>query len=137
MLTVKQVGQNCSVAGGKKLTQHETVQLKHDDTLELLEDLHKYRIEFDPPPDKHPLSSTDAAEMVGRQTTLNNFLKRKKTTEENASETQSPSKRVKNEESWAEIDNGKLIVFTTPKVDPRPKVIFINNFNTCMLKKKI
>ena len=115
LLNVKCVGPNPCTAANKKLTQDCDVDLKHNDSFELLENQYPYQVEF-------WISNLD---MVGKQTTLNHFLtnKRKNADEgKQQDDDQSPAKKKKGEDSWEELEDGNLIIFTTHGVQHQSKV---------------
>ncbi len=56
--------------------------------------------------------------MVGKQTTLNFYIKRK--SDDDGGNT---SKKAKTSESWQVCDDGGLIIFTTDGVESRSKVL--------------
>jgi hypothetical protein len=87
-----------------------------------LENLHHYRVEFTPVPNYsgQPCVPETDSEMVGKQTTLNHFLKRKDPGEN--VEGSSPAKKKKEAETWEEIDSGKLIVYTSSDIQAKSKV---------------
>ena len=121
-MNVKLVGSNKCKAGDTILHQNESVQLKHGDVLELLEKQYSYVIEFNPSPSSSNsvLKETVDSEMVGRQTTLNDFLGKRKP--QDSADGSKELKKPKLEHTWQEIEGGKLIVFTTDGVQSKSKV---------------
>lgn len=120
LLSIKLIGANACKAGNTILkSKNESTQLEHGEIIELLEKQYPFRVEFSPDPTKNLLSDTSSSSteevMVGKQTTLNNFLitKRKSTSDENALDPNHFAKKSKMENSWEEIDGGKLILFTS------------------------
>lgn len=129
LLTVKLIGANACKAGNSILkAKNESTQLKNGETIELLEKQYPFRVEFSPDTTQvlssDTSSSSSEAIMVGKQTTLNNFLttKRKSTSGESALDPNHFAKKQKIEDSWEEIDGGKLIVFTSDGVQHKSKV---------------
>jgi hypothetical protein len=142
LLSVKLIGANACKAGTTIIkAKDESVQLKHGEIIELLEKQFPFRVEFSPVPNQVPSSVTSSSSseeiMVGKQTTLNNFIttKRKSTS---AEDVQGPSffaKKQKTEDTcWEEIDNGKLIIFTSDGVQHKSKVFqFILSLANCLI----
>jgi hypothetical protein len=142
LLSVKLIGANACKAGTTIIkAKDESVQLKHGEIIELLEKQFPFRVEFSPVPNQVPSSVTSSSSseeiMVGKQTTLNNFIttKRKSTS---AEDVQGPSffaKKQKTEDTcWEEIDNGKLIIFTSDGVQHKSKVFqFILSLVNCLI----
>ncbi len=106
--------------------KNDSVKLKHKDVLELLENQYAYKVEFDPVPVYETEVSPQKSEMVGKQTTLNFFLKKRKSTDDeeepNDPSDKTEAKKQKTEKSWLEVDGGKLIVFTSDSVQHKSKV---------------
>lgn len=126
-VNVKLVGANASKAGYTILKgKNDSVKLKHKDVLELLENQYAYTVEFDPVPVYETEVSPKKSEMVGKQTTLNLFLKKRKSTDDedepNDPSDKTEAKKQKTEKSWLEVDGGKLIVFTSDSVQHKSKV---------------
>ena len=130
LLSIKLIGANACKAGNTILkSKNESTQLEHGEIIELLEKQYPFRVEFSPDPTKilssDSSSSSTEEVMVGKQTTLNNFLitKRKSTSDENALDPNHFAKKSKMENSWEEIDGGKLILFTSdPGAQHKSKV---------------
>ena len=120
LLNVELIGANKCKAGDEILSRNDSVQLKHGDVLELLETQYSYTVEFDPVPNYPSCARKENLEMVGKQTTLFDFLGKRKS--ENTAEGQNESKKVKMEHTWEEIDGGKLMVFCTEGVQSKSKV---------------
>lgn len=118
-LHVKLLGANSCRAGNKKLITNESIVLKHGDCIELLEGQYPYRVEFIPNPIEQEALPGAVEEMAGKQTTLNNFFKRKSVEESEASNN---PKKLKTEDTWEEIDGGKLIIYRSEGVNPSQKV---------------
>lgn len=114
------MGANACKAGNAVLRKkNDSVQLKHTDIIELLEKQYLYSIEFHPNPKSD--SEISASDMVGKQTTINHFLVKRKTTD--GMNIESETKRQKTEDSWLEVDGGKLIVYTNDDgAQHKPKV---------------
>ena len=122
-MKVKLLGSNRCKAGGESLRQNQTADVKHGDVIELLENQHHYRVEFSPVPDySSPCLPETDGEMVGKQTTLSHFLKRKDPGDLENVGGSSPAKKRKEAETWEEIENGKLIVYTSSDIQAKSKV---------------
>lgn len=110
------------------MLKHQVAQLKNGDIFELLENLYLYKVHFHQI-NNSELPSTSPAEMVGKQTTLNNFLKRKEKEETDADEDKTSSsparKKNKTGDSWEEFDHGKLLIFTSDGIEAKPKVSYV------------
>ncbi|XP_046649857.1 uncharacterized protein F21D5.5-like [Daphnia pulicaria] len=129
LLSVKLIGANACKAGTTIIkAKDESVQLKHGEIIELLEKQFPFRVEFSPDPNQVPSSVTSSSSseeiMVGKQTTLNNFIttKRKSTSAEDVQDPSFFAKKQKTEDTWEEIDNGKLIIFTSDGVQHKSKI---------------
>ncbi|KAI9561889.1 hypothetical protein GHT06_012851 [Daphnia sinensis] len=126
LLKVTFVGANaCKVGNSTLKAKNETVKVKHGDVIELLENQYPFRVEFSPAINqqvKSEASSSSPEEMVGKQTTLNNFLTKRKSTSTDDSVDPSLAKKQKIENTWEEVDGGKLIVFTTEGVQHKSKI---------------
>jgi bifunctional polynucleotide phosphatase/kinase len=141
LLCVKLIGANACKAGTSIIkAKDESVQLKHGEIIELLEKQFPFRVEFIPDPNQVPSSvkSSSSSEeiMVGKQTTLNNFIttKRKSTSAEDVQDPSFFAKKQKTEDTWEEIDNGKLIIFTSDGVQHKSKVFqFILSLANCLI----
>lgn len=122
LLNVKLLGPNKCKAGDTILFQNNSAQLRHGDILELLEKQYLYRVEFNPIPSypNHTSRGNSNSEMVGKQTTLNDFLGKRKPDETVGGSKE--CKKPKMEHTWEEIDGGKLIMFTTEGVQSKSKV---------------
>lgn len=119
-LNVKFIGENACKAGLTVLKEkNSSAALKEGDQIELLLNQYLYRVEFDSGSSGGETSST--VEMVGKQTTLNGFLTKRKSCDDQAA-SNSDWKKQKTEESWLEVDGGKLIVFTSSDVQHKSKV---------------
>ena len=131
-MNVKLIGANNSKAGPTILKlKNDSVKLKHADILELLENKYAYRVEFDPVPSYKTAADPNSlglnSEMVGKQTTLNHFLKKRKSPDgedepndpANNSNTENKKQKM---EKWLEVDGGKLIVFTSDGLQHKSKV---------------
>ena len=120
MLNLKLVGPNPCTAGNNKLKQNDDLDLKDGDCFELLEKQYPYKVEFSLLSNTSPQSHSP--DMAGKQTTLNHFLKNKRKSAEDDNDNQSPAKKLKEGDSWEELESGNLIVFTTPGVEHKSKV---------------
>lgn len=123
------LGPNRCRAGGCTLSQNETAELRQGDQIELLENQHIYTVEFSSNNEPTNQSQKDL-EMVGKQTTLNDFvsIKRKDASNRDGDETSAAKKRKTDEEIWNEVDGGKLIVFSTSQpVEHKSKVMLFQH----------
>lgn len=119
-LNVKLVGPNPCTAKNNKLKQNDDLDLNDGDCFELLENQYPYKVEFS-------LLSNTSPDMVDKQTTLNHFLKNKRKIAEDGNDNHSQAKKMKEEYTWEEFDNGDLIVFTTHGVQHKSKVSIITS----------
>lgn len=133
LLNVELIGANKCKAGDEILSRNDSVQLKHGDVLELLEKQYSYTVEFDPVPNYPSCARKENLEMVGKQTTLFDFLGKRKS--ENPAEGQNESKKVKMEHTWEEIDGGKLMVFCTEGVQSKSKIAAFDMDGTIITPK--
>ncbi|XP_057376303.1 uncharacterized protein F21D5.5-like isoform X1 [Daphnia carinata] len=126
LLKVTFIGANACKAGNSILkAKNETVKLKHGDVIELLENQYPFRVEFSPAINqqvKSDTSSSSPEEMVGKQTNLNNFLTKRKSASGDDAVDPSIAKKQKVEDTWEEVDGGKLIIFTTEGVQHKSKI---------------
>ncbi|EFX85136.1 hypothetical protein DAPPUDRAFT_46356 [Daphnia pulex] len=104
LLSVKLIGANACKAGTSIIkAKDESVQLKHGEIIELLEKQFPFRVEFSPDPNQVPSS-------------------RKSTSAEDVQDPSFFAKKQKMEDTWEEIDNGKLIIFTSDGVQHKSKI---------------
>ena len=120
MLNLKLVGPNPCTAGNNKLKQNDDLDLKDGDSFELLEKQYPYKVEFSLLSNTNPQSHSP--DMAGKQTTLSHFLKNKRKSAEDDNDNQSPAKKLKEGDSWEELESGNLIVFTTQGVQHKSNV---------------
>lgn len=93
--------------------------------IELLENQYPFQVEFVPTGKqqvKSETSSSNLETMVGKQTTLHHFLTKRKSAAADDAVDSASAKKQKMEDTWEEVDGGKLIVFTTDGVQLKSKV---------------
>lgn len=126
-LNVKFIGENACKAGSSVLKEkNDSVVVQQGDLIELLANKYIYKVEFEPVAQAFVEETTNSEEMVGKQTTLNSFLTKRKSCDD-PSTSDSFLKKQKIEDSWLEVDGGKLIVFTSSDVQHKSKVYKTNH----------
>ena len=122
MLTIKLIGENKCQVNERVLRKGEQTDLKDSQHFHLLLNQYSYQVTFE-------LQD----EMVGKQSKLDQFLKRKS----DSSSTSSPNKKQKTDAKWEEIAGGNLVIYTSERVEPRSKVKnSVWNFNGIEISKQ-
>lgn len=118
-LYVRQFGANVSKAGSTVLKRKDSVFLENGGLIELLEHQYPYKVEFDSGPDCSTTTTTEV-EMAGKQTSISSFFEKRKSSDDSANGSQ--PKKQKTEDFWTEVDEGKLLIFTSDGIENKSKV---------------
>lgn len=121
---VERVGPNISGINGLAINKGETYILKHADRLELLLGRYVHIIEFEPPPltDENKMDQLERKRKLEYTDTVN-----KRSCNESPNKDVHMSKNENDlkenlEDKWEEIDNGKLLIYTTKNVMAKSKI---------------
>lgn len=122
---ITQIGLNSAGLNGLALETNKIYKAYHDDILEILHTKHLHKIVFDPPPP--PPSSSSLSLLISSNKRSSKVINN--SDDDNSTELveikrpkiDKPKPVMKN--SWEEIDNDKLLIFTAKGVVSSKKVI--------------